>query len=241
MQIVDLVIKALNDAQQRNRELETRNREFETRNREFETRNNAESARDFAGRETAEVLRMRERERQLTKLLDDCFALIEAGRSELENRTDQYGIRSGSIDSVLERIQRELGFGMQSALRPPQWTRNDVILLLRRIQETEKELNEVQEKKSLLLQEMMQMENERDRVNEKLQKAETELFQKEREIETLKVQRMEGGMVGQQTQPFSASQPILGGTRSPPMMYGSTTQYLCSSPILPLFLSLDFM
>ena len=268
MQIVDLVIKALNDAQQRNRELETRNRELETRNREletrnreletrnreletrnrdtetrnreletrnreFETRNNAESARDFAGRETAEVLRMRERERQLTKLLDDCFALIEAGRSELENRTDQYGIRSGSIDSVLERIQRELGFGMQSALRPPQWTKDDVVLLLRRIQETEKQLSEMKEKHSLLLQEMMQVENERDQANAKQQKAETELMQKEREIETLKAQRMEGGRSYQPVQNFSASQPILGGSQSYPTMYGSTTQYSCSAPILP--------
>ena len=101
------------------------------------------------------------------------------------------------------------------------------------IQETEKQLSEMKEKHSLLLQEMMQVENERDQANAKQQKAETELMQKEREIETLKAQRMEGGRSYQPAQNFSASQPILGGSQSYPMMYGSTTQYSCSTPILP--------
>lgn len=220
VQILDLVVKALNDAQQRCLALESQGAA-------------TVSPLGAGGKETAEILRMRERERQLKTLLDDCYSVLSALQSAVENRPDQYSLRSGQVSEVMARVQRELGFGFQSALRPPQWTKDDVLLLLKRVQETERQLSEVQEKHSLLLQEMMQVENERDQANAKQQKAEMELLQKEREVDTLKAQRMEGERGFQQTQNFSASQPILGGSQSYPVMYGSTTQYSRSSPILP--------
>lgn len=227
VQIVDVVVKALNDAQQRCLALEAQKNAAGTQG------NKAGNTLGIGGMGTSEILSLRERERQLKELLDDCYALLGALQSVMEGRSDQYNLRAGQMSDVIARIQRELGFGYQSALRPPQWTKDDVVLLLRRIQETEKQLNEMKEKHSLLLQEMMQVENERDQANAKQQKAETELMQKEREIENLKVQRMEGGRSYQPVQNFSASQPILGGSQSYPTMYGSTTQYSCSAPILP--------
>ena len=227
VQIVDVVVKALNDAQQRCLALEAQKNAAGTQG------NKAGNTLGIGGMGTSEILNLRERERQLKELLDDCYALLGALQSVMEGRSDQYNLRAGQMSDVIARIQRELGFGYQSALRPPQWTKDDVVLLLRRIQETEKQLNEMKEKHSLLLQEMMQVENERDQANAKQQKAETELMQKEREVENLKAQRMEGGRNYQPAQNFSASQPILGGGQSYPTMYGSTTQYSCSAPILP--------
>lgn len=227
VQILDLVVKALNDAQQRCVALETQ------KNAASSQGSKAGSASGFGAMGTSEILSLRERERQLKELLDDCYALLGSLQSVMESRADQYNLRAGQMNEIMARVQRELGFGFQSALRPPQWTKDDVVLLLRRIQETEKQLSEMKEKHSLLLQEMMQVENERDQANAKQQKAETELMQKEREIETLKAQRMEGGRSYQPAQNFSGSQPILGGSQSYPMMYGSTTQYSCSTPILP--------
>ena len=60
-------------------------------------------------------LAARERETELRQLLSDCEALISTYSTDLMNRSDRYGLRSTSADSLLSRLQLMLGTSYPSS------------------------------------------------------------------------------------------------------------------------------
>ena len=175
---MDYTIQALHDTQRQLSEAERRVQSAPDQHQDMQT------TLGWSGTETAELLKMREQERQLKSLLEDCYALIYTYSNDLDTRPDQYNIRYGQTSEIIERIKRVFGLTYQSVLMPPQWTQNDVLLLLQRIQEKEKQLHDANEKRSLLLQEMMQVENERDKAQAQQKEAEEKLREKEKEVES---------------------------------------------------------
>ena len=135
-----------------------------------------------------DVLAARERETELRQLLSDCQALINTYSADLMGRSDRYGLRSSSADSLLNRLQMVLGTSFT-----PQFNNSDVLLLLQRLQKSENDLIQLKEKQDLLLSDMMSLENQRDSAQraqregeERVCRLESEERLKEQELESLK-------------------------------------------------------
>lgn len=214
---MDYTIQALHDTQRQLSEAERRVQSAPDQHQDMQT------TLGWSGTETAELLKMREQERQLKSLLEDCYALIHTYSNDLGTRPDQYNIRYGQTSEIIERIKRVFGLTYQSVLMPPRWTQNDVLLLLQRIQDKEKQLFDANEKRSLLLQEMMQVENERDKAQAQQKEAEEKLREKEREVESLKLQ--------QRTDTWNTYKPNPVNTTPLPNVTNTTTPYTYSSPL----------
>ena len=215
---MDYTIEALHDTQRQLTEAERRVPSAADQQQSMQT------TLGWSGTETAELLRMREQERQLKSLLDDCYALIHTYSNDLDTRPDQYNLRYGQTSEIIERIKRVFGPTYQSVLMPPRWTQNDVLLLLQRVQDKEKQLYDAEERKTLLLQEMMQVENERDKAQRQQKEAEDKLREKEREVDSLKLQ--------QKSDTWNTYKPNAVKTTPLPTATTSTTPYTYSSPLL---------
>ena len=133
-------------------------------------------------------LAARERETELRQLLSDCEALISTYSTDLMNRSDRYGLRSTSADSLLSRLQLMLGTSY-----PSQFNNSDVLLLLQRLQKSESDLFQLKEKQDLLLSDMMSLENQRDAAQRKQREGEQRISRlesdgrlKEQELDNLK-------------------------------------------------------